>query len=302
MYAITWTLVVGLGLLYLVSIVVLIRRRELEVLKQGLLNSAFVGGLIALTLFLTRGWEIKSVALQLPWLGLIAFIALAFLSLWIVSKGYFPKLIVRNLDIGQAVIPKLVFCCLIPLVLMLAKGDPLRWIGLDFTHWGRELGVGLVIGAAWLLFAFLKGEGKALRKARLSKSAPAFVIAFGYHIFQTAIPEEFFWRVFLQGHLVSLVPLPAAIILSNLAFGLGHIIYYFSGPSEYRLASEKISFLSALARVTLGEVSTGLLLGVLWAATGSLIPIVLLHACDNVLSMSGGVLKDVLGGGNSNET
>lgn len=301
MNGITWTLAVGLGLLYLFSIGVLIRRQELKALKHGLLTSAFVGGLIALSLFLTRGWDLEVVVLNLPWLSLIAFIALGFLSLWITLRGYFPKLIVRNLEIG-AVIVKLLFLCFIPLILMLAKGDPLRGIGLEFSHWGRELGVGLVLGVPLLLLGLLKGEGKALRGAPLSKIIPALGIAFGFHIFQTAIPEEFFFRTFLQGHLASLGSDAVAIVLSSLVFGLGHIVFYLGGPKSYRLSSHKISFLSALASATLNEVSVGLLLGVLWARTGSLIPIVLLHALANTLPASGNVLQHILRCDNSNES
>lgn len=79
-----------------------------------------------------------------------------------------------------------------------------------------------------------------------------------------ALPEEFFFRGYLQGRLEEVLPLPGALLLSSLLFALGHVLVSFD-PA------------------TLAVFFPGLVFGLLRHATGSIVAGTLLHASSNLL-------------------
>ncbi|MCS6913113.1 MAG: CPBP family intramembrane glutamic endopeptidase [Myxococcales bacterium] len=83
-------------------------------------------------------------------------------------------------------------------------------------------------------------------------------------IFVVALPEEFFFRGYLQGRLEEVLPPPAALLLSALLFALGHVLVSFD------LATLAVFF-------------PGLIFGLLRHMTGSVLAGTLLHASSNLL-------------------
>ena len=83
-------------------------------------------------------------------------------------------------------------------------------------------------------------------------------------LFVVALPEEFFFRGYLQGRLQEVLSLPAALFFSAVLFALGHVLVSFD-PG------------------TLAVFFPGLLFGLARALTGSVLAGTLLHASCNLL-------------------
>ena len=79
-----------------------------------------------------------------------------------------------------------------------------------------------------------------------------------------ALPEEFFFRGYLQGRLSEILPQAPALLLSAVLFALGHLLVSFDAG-------------------TLAVFFPGLLFGLLRAMTGSVLSGTLLHASCNLL-------------------
>ncbi len=91
-----------------------------------------------------------------------------------------------------------------------------------------------------------------------------FVALCGYHLLVAALPEEFYFRGFVQGRLAEWLRSPsAAIVLASALFALCHWIVQ-GNPA------------------TLAVFFPGLLFGLLRARTGSILPGTLFHALCNI--------------------
>lgn len=96
---------------------------------------------------------------------------------------------------------------------------------------------------------------------RLPPDLPLLVLG---QVFVVALPEEFFFRGFLQGRLQEVLPAPLALFLAALLFALGHLLVGFE-PG------------------TLAVFFPGLVFGLLRYRTGSILAGTLFHASCNLL-------------------
>jgi membrane protease YdiL (CAAX protease family) len=132
------------------------------------------------------------------------------------------------------------------------------------------------LGLALLLSGILAGSLLPFRWAVIEdagwpKAGLGVVVGFTYNLFQAGFPEEFFYRAYLQGHLaVVFRSRLTSLLLASLIFGLLHIL----GRLEQGIAT-------AFAFSMLNETVRGLLYGVVWERTRSLIVPTVLHAMEN---------------------
>jgi membrane protease YdiL (CAAX protease family) len=268
-------------LLYLTAVVILLYQRDLPGLILGLGTSAFSFLFALLALKVTEGIEVRILPISRPWLGLAVWLIIDLASLWISYSGLFPTLTIKDLEVGDAVFRKLLFLLLIPLLILWAKGDPLQGLGLSLNHWQRNLRVALLLcGAAVVpvfLFGYLSWGAALFQQVTIFKALLGFPIAYAFYFFHTGLPEEFFFRAHLQGHLVAILNSRlGAVLLASMIFGLLHILFWRGEEA----------FSTAFAYSILVQVSVGVVFGVLWERARSLIPAVLLHALiDSILGL-----------------
>ena len=182
----------------------------------------------------------------------------------------------------------------LPLIFLWLQGQaPAAW-GFNLKDWRGNLGLAMLLGALGaipFIFKLLDRLGGTPWTVGLM----AFGIAFSYHVFQTGLPEEFFFRAYLQTHMESLLGSKwNAVILNASLFGWIHILFYLGAAQtqyHFGLAGEG---LKAVAYATLNETSGGLLYAVLWAQTRSLITLVFLHALVNAFSMAPDLARKLL--------
>lgn len=93
---------------------------------------------------------------------------------------------------------------------------------------------------------------------------PQLLLTVVGQLFVVALPEEFFFRGFLQGRLSEAFSQPISVVLAALLFALGHLLVSLDPGS-------------------LAVFFPGLLFGLLRAATGSILAGTLFHASCNVL-------------------
>lgn len=261
-----------LGLLFVllsfIAVVILLSQNAIRPLTVGLLNTAAVIVGILLTLRLTDGWLVPATRVVKPWLGLVFWLLIGSvsLSIWHLDITLL-RWEIRGLEIGTAVLLKLLFTVVIPLLLLWVKGDSVTGMGLNLRSWPRNLGLALLLSGI-LADSLLPFRWAVIEDAGWPKAGLGVVVGFTYNLFQAGFPEEFFYRAYLQGHLaVVFRSRLTSLLLASLIFGLLHIL----GRLEQGIAT-------AFAFSMLNETVRGLLYGVVWERTISLIVPTVLHA------------------------
>lgn len=194
----------------------------------------------------------------------LALAIVAYLMLLVWAAEYFT---------GGDRIPALALSLLLPIaVLAIGRYGRLSW-GLRWPT-GRELLVLLVIVAINIALSQLlgrvlpEGELPLPAGADLAAAGAAGMLgAFVSVLFVAAIPEELFFRVFLQPRLAHFIPGRWALFLQAVLFSLAHFSQHFYGwgyPLPY--ASAQVLVLS-----------NGIMAGYFWRKTGSLPLLILLH-------------------------
>lgn len=278
----------GIALLavYAFSIGILLVHQDWQGLGRGLLRLIVSLVLILITLWLTADKSVEGPRVAQPWLGLffgVTVLGLA-LGLLFVGIGRFIQFKIWELEVGEAIIGKGIFVIALPLLFLWLQGQtPMTW-GFNLKSWASNVRLALLLGTIWTIpFIFKSLEN--LRGTPWTVALLAFGIAFAYHVFQTGLPEEFFFRAYLQTHMEALLRSKwNAIILNAWLFGWLHILFYLiETQTQYYLGLAGAG-LKALAYATLNEMSGGLVYAVVWAQTRSLIPIVFLHALENAVA------------------
>jgi membrane protease YdiL (CAAX protease family) len=111
--------------------------------------------------------------------------------------------------------------------------------------------------------AFCAHFAPSLWRSRGIRLPPQFALAAAAQLIVVAIPEEFFFRGYLQGRLRAVFSPGGAILLSSLLFGLGHYLVDFA-PARLAVAFPAVLF------------------GLLRERTGSILPGALFHAACNL--------------------
>lgn len=213
----------------------------------------------------------------LVWAGSIALIAIL---LWGVAPLH-PLLFANRGGLAA-----LVFL-IVPGEVLKRRGEYLIDYGVRFDRWRRDLLLALVVCAVIFPLFFLVYWGFVIALPKLPFAAwlapytggaalnwrlpDRFLELILAHLFAAALPEEVFYRGYMQGRLeqawpatarLAGVPFGKAALVTAALFALGHLVE----PAPWRL----------------GTFFPGLLFGWLRARSGTILPGVIVHASSNV--------------------
>ena len=209
---------------------------------------------------------------------MIAEVLLAFVAVTAVVSALYRLRTVPLIDRNLAVVAAVLFLY-VPAMLLWRRKRDLDEYGLKLTPVGR--GLLLWLGAiAVVLPLFCLGYYLYLRRIcphlprALFWCPPALpptlrwppqpLLAVASQLIVVALPEEFFFRGFIQGRLREVASAPVAIIATAVIFAFGHLLVTFEPAA-------------------LAVFFPGLLFGLLRAATGSILAGTLFHASCNLL-------------------
>ncbi len=246
--------------------------------------------LTGLAWLLTRGADAPPISVARPafesgvvlvYLALYAVVFLVFGMNWArhaLAPGREQELLVLALKLAVHI----VLPCIV-LVLLGARLSPLFQAGLTGRKFWRAL---IVLGAVFLALLSLISPSLAQIRALhpsaalLAWAAPA---SFVWIALEAGLNEEFLYRAVLQTRLAALFRSPAAgVAATALLFGLAHApgLYLRGGPGVDGWSQDPIQVV-AYTITTLSPL--GLLFGVIYMRTKSLLLVVLLHGLVDVL-------------------
>ncbi len=187
----------------------------------------------------------------------------------------------------------LLFCFIVPAIIaILAFKIPFRNLGFRANR--TDLKVAILCGIIYGVLVFLMvgyGEFNAILDifgpyTRFIPSVlpQAIVLACIISIFGIALPEEFFFRTLLQSSFSERLGSVHGILLASLVFGLFHVptnfmVYYMI------YGDSAASLLYALIITFIAQSQVGLILGIAWHRTRSLMLPVTLHAIHDIIEM-----------------
>jgi membrane protease YdiL (CAAX protease family) len=115
----------------------------------------------------------------------------------------------------------------------------------------------------------------------LTQAVPALMIYFIHNVARSGLPEEFFYRVFVQTRFSQVLKSRlGGILVTSLLFGLTHI------PNVMRWYPE-MTLSEAFCSAFFIQGFIGLVYGVLWERTHNLIPGTIVHSGINALNNVG---------------
>jgi membrane protease YdiL (CAAX protease family) len=191
-----------------------------------------------------------------------------------------------TLDFGDGwrlglILRKSLLIVVLPFIFLKLRKYPLASMGLTTANWKKNLAVGLITFAAMAIpSAFYGGTAGLLLHGEitLAQAAIAFPIYFAHNLFLSGFSEEFFFRAFMQTRLSKMLKSQiGGLLIAALLFGFVHlddIMHWYPGTTA----------VEAFCRAFFVQTSTGLVFGVLWQRTRSLIPGVFTHTALNSLN------------------
>lgn len=246
--------------------------------------------LSSLAWLLTRGAEAPPIEVKRPALesavlgGYLAFYAIGFLGVGMTAvRGFFPEGLAEEvLVMGAKLIAHVALPALL-LVLLGAELSPLFQTGLNRrTFWRTLIVLGLII------LALLSVISPSLRDIAALEPSPALLawvapVSFMWVAIEAGLNEEFLFRAVLQTRLTAWLRSPwAGVALTSILFGLAHMpgLFLRGGPSDDGWSTNPLE----VAAYTIAVLSPmGLLFGLIYARTKSLLLVVLLHGLVDVL-------------------
>jgi membrane protease YdiL (CAAX protease family) len=246
--------------------------------------------LSGLAWLLTRGAQASAIPVGRPvietgvllvYLALYAVLFLVFGMSWarhVLPPGREQEVLVLGLKLGVHV----ALPCIL-LTLLGAKLKPLFQAGLKGRAFWRTL---IVLGAIFL--ALLSVISPSLQQISDTHASPTLLAwaapaSFVWIALEAGLNEEFLYRAVLQTRLAALLKSPAAgVAVTALLFGLAHApgLYIRGGPGVDGWSHDPIQVV-AYTIATLSPV--GVLFGVIYMRTKSLLLAVLLHGLVDVL-------------------
>jgi len=180
----------------------------------------------------------------------------------------------------------------LPCVFLMLRKHTLSSMGLSLLNWKQNLKVGGIVLACLAIpgALFVGDTGSVILSGQVNifQAIPALVIYFIHNVVMSGLPEEFFYRAFLQTRLSQILKSRlAGILVQSLLFGLVHI------PNVMRW--HNMTPWEAFYSACLLQAVLGILFGVLWDRTHSLIPGVLVHSGSNTLNNLGDAIALVFG-------
>lgn len=264
---------------------------------------ALGGVLPSLALFFTRRVHAPAIAVKNPvpetallavYLLLFAFGVLGYGFTWL--RDHIPD--PRAHQLAIFVVKLLTMVALPALLLRLCGyrfGELLRW---DLS-WRKH---GLVLagmGIALLLFQALFGQGlKTLGALHASPGTLGLgtLLCLLWLAVDTGLTEEFLFRVVLQTRLAALFRSETAgVLVMALLFGLAHAPgYYLRNAFAAEGVAATPSLLTSVGYAVVVTSVAGLMFGVLWARTRSLVLVTVLHALTDLLPNLADFIRDWL--------
>jgi membrane protease YdiL (CAAX protease family) len=158
-------------------------------------------------------------------------------------------------------------------------------MGLSLSNWKQNLKVAGIVLACMAIpsVLFISDTADLILGGQiaLTQAIPALVVYFLHNVARSGLPEEFFYRVFVQTRLSQVLRSRlGGILITSLLFGLTHIPHVLKWSPGMTLSE---AFCSAFFI----QGFVGLLYGVLWERTRSLIPGTIVHSGLNALNNVG---------------
>ncbi len=235
--------------------------------------------LIWLILDLTKKFPVADIQVKRPWLE-IAFGCLLFLIF-----EFAPDLNFGDKWALGEILKKQILYFALPLAFLKLRGNSFSSMGLSLSNWKQNLKIaGIILACMAIPSVFLVSDTASLilsGKIGLIQALPAFLLYFLHNIARSGLPEEFFYRVFVQTRLSQILRSRlGGILITSLLFGLVHIPNVMQWYPEMTLSE---AFCSAFFM----QGFMGLIFGFIWDRTRHLIPGVLVHSGINALNNVG---------------
>jgi len=227
---------------------------------------------------LTERTPLPQIRVERPWSEL-AFACIVFLAF---EYGHFPRISVGSGWLLPSIVYKGIWLFAIPCAFLLLRRHGPASLGFSRRGLARNLGLGGIIFACMAIPSafFVSDTGHGLLSGEIAPAAAAtgFVSLFFRNVALAGFPEEFFFRAYVQTRVgVVLRSRLAGLLLVSLFFGMIHV-------EDLTRAYPGLSWTDAFARAFFLQGFLGLVLGVLWERTRSLVPGVFLHSAVNALN------------------
>jgi len=176
----------------------------------------------------------------------------------------------------------------LPFVFLKLRKNSLSSMGLTTASWKKNLQTGLIIFFAMAIpGAFYSNTMSLIIGGELSsvRIGLGFPISFVYFLLMSGFSEEFLFRAFIQTRFSTMLKSKlGGVLITALLFGLLHIddiMGWYPGTT----------ITEAFCRAFFVQTFLGLIFGVLWERTRSLIPCVFLHSGIDGLNNLGSVIS-----------
>lgn len=239
--------------------------------------------LVWLIINITKKLQIEDIQVRKPGLEL-AFGCLVYLIFEFVS---FPRLEFGEKWFLSSIIKKELLLLVLPCVLLILRKNSLSSMGFLLLNWKHNFKIGGIILACMAIpSAFFVSDTASLildGQLEASQAVPGFFVLFFHNIALSGLPEEFFYRAFVQTRLTQVLKSKlSGILVTSLLFGLIHI------PDLMRLYPD-MSLSEALCRAFFLQAFIAIIFGVLWERTHNLIPGIIVHSGINALNNLGSI-------------
>lgn len=261
-----------LALLYGSSFYILSNAKLKRILKMGIVITSIYSFLSLILVFYPSklSYVIKS-----PRQNLLLGVSLAI----IIFIPLYNKKIIRCTYYGyrlQDTLRKNIIFLIMPLVILLYFNNDFSFLSFQSVNLWLLLIVIIFIGIASYLWnkvnktvLFIKTFGKKIYILSV-------LITFCIQVIHTAIPEEFFFRVFLIGAIRPLLGETLAIVISSLIFGISHVWFFDRNRKLKNRVAQSITV----------HVTLGIFLSLIWTRFAVFYVNVFLHALINSLGIA----------------
>lgn len=186
------------------------------------------------------------------------------------------------------ILKKFIILVVLPFVFLKLRKNSLSSMGLTTTSWKKNFKTGLIIFIAMAIPSALYSNTASLilsGKLSLAQISLGFPASFIYFLCMAGFSEEFFFRAFIQTRFsIILKSKIGGILITALLFGLIHIpniMQWYPGTTVAE----------AFCRAFFVQTFLGLIFGVLWERTRSLIPCVFVHTGVDGLNNLGSIIS-----------
>ncbi len=227
--------------------------------------------LIWLVIEITKKIQVQDFEIRKPGWELI--FGLLIIVIW--DYAPLPRLAFGDKWSLGSILQKNIILVILPLIFLKLRKNSLSSMGLTTANWKKNLTTGLMAFLAMAIPSVFYSNTANLifgGKLSLAQISLGFPLSFTYFLFMSGFSEEFFFRTFIQTRFSAILKSKTSgVLITALLFGLLHIPNIMRWYPGTTLAQ-------AFCRAFFVQTFLGLILGVLWARTRSLIPGIFLHS------------------------